>query len=374
MNGSQRNGMFPHGGTFIARVVFIVLLLLVSCGVLFASLKITTAEYVTSLEWVQKTFAGVGNLWGTKLMSFTVYNDDSGNNSLKLFVVSDTGNTGEAQFYFGSSGNERQYKGYGGYYLYDMNGTMIFNFQNAGSATRFDLKKQESVTFEVWFVAWRYEWNVPNPPPLSTANTVTLGNVPRIAAAESNGNIDNPNNVGTTIPALDFPNMTGTNSRFPVIGGGGTTSGKNPGEVVIGPGGGTSPNIWEYGIDTQEKHVDLSALKSGREIEVANITARRISGGASEQGTVTVRFSPNDFIFYDSVRKNPSFGYTLDFGTQRIDSGNSSVVWDGLSPLDMNKMLIKIRFGGMLNEYQTLDDLPAGTYTSTVRIEFITGT
>ncbi|MDY4611239.1 MAG: hypothetical protein SPD11_11575 [Sphaerochaetaceae bacterium] len=221
------------------------------------------------------------------------------------------------------------------------------------------------ISIEVWITMHNNPWNFD-----SERDKVQVPQV-LLSAAESTLGPWSTLDPGTMLP------LGGSGVLFiPIIPDASNTSPGSNGSIIVSPGGNQTPadTVWEYDIDTLEKHVDLFALKSGKKIEVANITASRISGGASGQGTVTVRFSPDDFIFYDSVRKNPSFGYTLDFGTTRIDSGNPSVVWDGLSPVGMSRMPINIQFDRMLDVHQTLDDLLAGTYTSTVRIEFITGT
>lgn len=356
----------------ISCCILLVLMFIPTC--LFAGMEITYAEYVQSLDWSKKNFGGVGNYWGAKLMSFTVCNDSSGNNSLKLFVATDTGNTGEASFWFGPTGNEKKYRGYGEYCLFSDNATVkVFGFQTeSGIAKEIKMKNVETKTFEVWFIAKRFEWNVPDPPPFDVNTTFVLGSVPRITAAESNGNIYNPNNIGLTIPALEFPGMTDT--RVPVIGGGGTASGNVPGEVIIGPGTSTpEPAVWDYGIDTTDKHIAISDLKSNRPLEIGNVTAKRTSGSFSENGSVEVRFTPENFKFSDASKKRVCFTYTLRFGTTEINYSTPTVTWENLSTNQLNAMPMTIQFSSMLNGYHSLGDLPAGNYTSTIRIEFITG-
>ncbi|GEM_PF-2153298 len=176
---------------------------------------------------------------------------------------------------------------------------------------------------------------------------------------------------------------------------------QDPANVTPGSGGGSNidpnPDVWDFGIGSSlaksvQEDIDFYQLSTGTMINVGAVTATHVSGDSTENSEVTVRFYPDDLVFdYGTNSTRKAFSYALFFGDDRIvdddpegDTGDGYYVdflWDNLSPSNViNSKSLKIQYDSgcqvLLPGYQnaTLDALPAGTYSSTIRIEFITGT
>lgn len=236
------------------------------------------------------------------------------------------------------------------------------NIRNSGRTPVSCILNKGLNRFEVWIQMHNNPYNF-NP----TIDKVHVPDMPLSASAAAINGLLDPNSI---IP-IGAPLGAKEPQSVPIVPNASNTTPGSGGTIIL-PGGSSVQDVWEYDIDTMEKYIDMNDLKSGNQLEVGNITAKRISGNSAEAGNVMVRLYPDEFIFYGQG-KNPCFGYEVCLDSTYIDATNSCIEWDGLSPDCLNQMPIKVRYNGMLGNYRSLDDLPTGNYASSMKIEFITG-
>ncbi len=338
------------------------------------------ATYEPRFEWVRKNFANVGTYWGAKMMTITVTR--SGSDKKPLLMATGYNWNPQVTFSANSDGSNDVVRSNCGFYMYQ-DSSYIFSFSPRPQMGIFSVDLPlGTTTYEVWVILFDYGWGsqwipggLPLPPALFTEYPYMVFNqVPKLAFSDFNGN-----GLWDGIQLVD-----GSIGTLPVSGiapGGGVdlVPGGSDTPVDSGNGSGSQqPAVWEYGVVNPEDVVDIRDLAAGNTITVGTLYARYLSGKQSPSPSVQVRFFPEDFYFFPSgnadSRTNPAFAYDLMWNGELVNVQTPSHVWGELSQAMTNLSPVTIRYSRMVdNKFASPLSLPAQTYETNVRIEFVTG-